>query len=119
MNQSPTEYSLQREYDRVPMDILVRVRSEDFDCHLKCANLSAGGVFFSSNIPLPAGAEVYLEFNFASLRYPVKIKASVVWSQEKPPIGFAVKFTEIGYPERLLVENLVMEQNLTTTIGTS
>ena len=68
-------------------------------------DLSLGGLFLESDIPLPLGTEVFLSFNLRDGESPLKTKAKVVRvardeSSALPVFGMGVQF--VNLPEKVL-----------------
>jgi uncharacterized protein (TIGR02266 family) len=97
---------------RVPFKRLVRVRSADgrgTSRRLWAMNLSTGGMFIRSADPLPVGARIRIEVEWASTVIPLA-DGEVVWIRStgsEYAAGFGLRFTRMDSSTRSLIDSLV------------
>jgi uncharacterized protein (TIGR02266 family) len=97
---------------RVPFKRLVRVRSVDGRGPIRrlwSMNLSTGGMFIRSADPLPLGARIRIEVEWASTVIPLA-EGEVVWSRgtgSDYAAGFGLRFTRMDPSTQSLIDSLV------------
>ena len=100
----------QRQHPRVPLDVLVQVRSasiEEFRAvHAK--NLSVGGMFIESQAARPMGASIYFQFTVKDGGTLIEGLGKVVHSSAA---GMGVEFVSVLEPSASIIRTLV-EQRL-------
>ena len=97
------KYPERRRYNRAAIRVGVRVKTENGFKHYSSDNLSGGGIFLLSKVPIEEEFELEMELFIPSVSLPVKAKGEVVWNQRQKPQGFAVRFTEIAEGSRKLI----------------
>ena len=101
------KYPERRRYDRATIRVGVRVKTENGFKHYSSNNLSGGGIFLLSKVPVEEESEVEMELFIPSVSLPVKATGEVIWNQRQDPQGFAVRFTEIAEGSRKLIGMVV------------
>jgi uncharacterized protein (TIGR02266 family) len=72
----------------------VTVRTEDESFPAKSANLGMGGLFVTTERPMPVGAQVALDLTLPDQPQPVSLAGEVRWILEKDgrPAGVGLRF---------------------------
>ena len=95
-----------RFHRRIPVGVTVRVEFTGLEFVTETANLSAGGVFLSTERNLPVGTRVKLRIDIPIIaKYPVRAGGEVTRCGGEPP-GMAIRFLEINDEDRALLVEL-------------
>jgi uncharacterized protein (TIGR02266 family) len=105
----------QRDHERVPTFLRVRLRFADVDTFIEkySTNVSLGGVFIQSRSPKPPGTTLRFELALESGEVLIKGEGQVTWVREfdadspGQPFGMGVRFTNLDAKSRALVERAV------------
>jgi hypothetical protein len=99
----------QRKHPRVPLEILVQVRSDSIDqfraMHAK--NISVGGMFIevsSENAKKPVGSDVFFQFTVKDGGTLIEGLGRVVHASDK---GMGVEFVSVLEPSKSIIRTLV------------
>jgi len=105
----------QRDNERVPTFLRVRLRFADVDTFIEkySTNVSLGGVFIQSRSPKPPGTILRFELALESGESLIKGEGQVTWVREfdanapGQPFGMGVRFTNLDAKSRALVDRAV------------
>ena len=104
-----------RKHPRVPLNLLVQVRSKDYDefLHDVASNLSMGGMFLCTDQPKPEGALLYFQFTTDADGPLIEGLARVVRVVETGgghPAGMGLEFVNVEEPSLQRIEEIVNER---------
>ncbi len=109
----PRQHIEQRTTRRIPLRVQVTYQVMDDFLSDYLANLSAGGMFITSERPLPEGTRFRLSFLLPGDTAPVRTYATVRWSVrpgEGPRSGMGVQFDPLPDRHRERVEGWLEDQ---------
>jgi hypothetical protein len=96
----------QRKHPRVPLEILVQVRSDSIEqfrsMHAK--NISVGGMFIESNTKKPVGSDVFFQFTVKDGGTLIEGLGRVVHASDR---GMGVEFVSVLEPSLSIIRTLV------------
>ena len=85
--------------------------------HFTSRNISAGGIFLETKIPLKVGSLIYLRFALPGMKKPLATRATIIGTQVKAirggdekleqVTGVGVEFLFLGHDEKKLIESFV------------
>ena len=109
--------SEQRKHERVPTDYFVSVQApkEGKECEGNCRDLSEGGMFITTEEPLPRGTEVKILIQLATGNETICVEGIVMWvrppmpSPQFPP-GMGVRFIRVSPEARELLQRKIEER---------
>ncbi len=99
-----------REYPRFEVEIWVDFSTLDVEMSTQVLNLSRGGVFMKSDLPLPLDQEVELVLRLPD-GSPVHATGRVVWNHDladarsRKPSGSGIQFLDIPDADRALLDD--------------
>lgn len=98
----------------VSVTFLVNQQERTEEYKVKSVNISEGGIFLQTGIPLGLGTEVNLEFSLPGVEESLRCKGKVVWSKSSRNRGDAIsgkgiEFTEFGDQYRKLLKKYIEE----------
>lgn len=102
-------YSDRRRYRRVDTGYPVTLFCQGETYRVKATNLSIGGVFIATKLPLQAGALVHLRLNLPDRAF-VQATAQVRFVQ--PDVGVGVRFLEIAESDLAKINEIIEKANL-------
>lgn len=76
-------------------------------------DVSLGGIFLESDIPLKQGTRVFLSFTLGESRPPLRVTAQVVRIEKQPSdgtmpvVGMGIQFVDLPEASRLMVQDFV------------
>jgi uncharacterized protein (TIGR02266 family) len=97
---------------RVPLETTVRVVCDGRDLSCTCRNLSRGGMFVQTDLPLPPATEVALEFGLPDGHSVLEPTAQVIWSCEHEadaPCGMGLQFLALDRASAERIDAFVYE----------
>lgn len=76
-------------------------------------DISLGGIFLESDIPLKQGTRVFLSFSLGDARQPLRVTAQVVRIEKQshsttPVIGMGVQFVDLPEPYRKAIYSFII-----------
>ncbi|MCK6529265.1 TIGR02266 family protein [Myxococcota bacterium] len=98
---------------RIPLFVEVSVRDRGGSYFHRARNISAGGMFVDSPVPLPEGTRVRLSFRLPG-GGPIELTGEVRWTtriagQPVPHPGMGVSFTDVTPEQREAIVRYVAE----------
>lgn len=85
--------------------------------HFYSKDMSVGGIFLQTGIPLEVGSIVYLKFSLPGLPEPVTTRARIIGTQGRVTrisnsgtekiTGMGIEFQFLGYDERKLIDAFI------------
>jgi len=115
----------QREGERVPTFLRVRLKFADVDAFIEkySTNVSLGGIFIQSRSPKPPGTVLRFEMALQSGEPLIRGEGQVTWVKEfdpntpGQPFGMGVRFTQLDPRSRSIVERAVAHRQNRTPAG--
>lgn len=115
----------QRDNERVPTFLRVRLRFADVDTFIQkySTNVSMGGVFIQSRSPKPPGTVLKFELALENGESLIKGEGQVTWVREfdanapGQPFGMGVRFTNLDAKSRSLVDRAVAHRQSRAVTG--
>ncbi len=105
---------------RIPVRIPVNQSTIELFTGSEIMNLSKGGLFIRSDISLPVGSMVDLQFTLPLLKKTIKLEGVVVWSRHRTskttgafqshPPGMGVEFRSAGSKELKWIQEEIERQ---------
>ncbi len=87
-------HSEKRNWPRVPLSVTVTYRVDGHDregtYEVKSVNVSEGGIFIATELPLGLGTEVHLEFHLPNQSESIQASGRVVWCGRTETVGGAM-----------------------------
>lgn len=96
----------QRKHPRVPLEILVQVRSDSIEQFraMHARNISVGGMFIESSSKKPVGSDVFFQFTVKDGGTLIEGLGRVVHASDK---GMGVEFVSVLEPSKSIIRTLV------------
>ena len=114
----------QRSHRRVPVNIPCTIRVEDEELESSIGNISVGGAFIQTGIPLERESVLDLQFILPEIDYPFHLQVVVRWASSFTRMtaqpGMGVEFLTGIESEREILRNFVekeRQKNLKSMIG--
>jgi len=93
-----------REYQRKPFFMIIDYSTEDRVYKEYIQNISAGGLFIETPLPLSVGQEVSLSFPLPNYQKYIRIAGEVV---RISPQGIGVKFKMVNQDQEAMIKSLL------------
>lgn len=102
-------HSKQRKHDRVPLNLLVQFRINDFSSFMKdyANNISAGGMFLHAEEIRPIGSLIYFQFALREGTRLIEGLGRVVRAQ---PDGMGIEFVGLEDKSKAMIEHIVQQR---------
>ncbi|MEZ4743263.1 MAG: TIGR02266 family protein [Bdellovibrionota bacterium] len=99
MNAFKEKHNARSSY-RLPIELLIELKTNEQSSEEFCSNLSSSGIFVSTIQPQPIGSKIELCFSLPHNHEKFSIEGEVVWirtqSEGEGPFGMGIKFGEIS-----------------------
>ena len=99
----------QRKHDRVPLNLLVQFRTNDFSSFMKdyAVNISAGGMFLHADEIRPLGSLIYFQFALHEGTRLIEGLGRVVRAQQD---GMGIEFVGLEDKSKAMIEHIVRQR---------
>ncbi len=92
---------------RVPLVVDVEYGPETAPVRHRTRNIGTGGLFVSTEEPLPEGTPVKLRFTLPGHAEPIPVEAAVVWAE--PLLGMGLRFTWLAAEHEAAISRYVLD----------
>lgn len=104
-----------RGYRRHAVRLLIDYETKDSFRSDYTADISGGGLFIQTQLPLPVGTEMELKIAFPRIPRLIEVKGAVVWINEHPaddkPPGMGIKFIDLKAEDARFIDNLALPKS--------
>ena len=99
----------QRKHDRLPLNLLVQFRIDDFSAFMKdyAVNISAGGMFLHANEIRPVGSLIYFQFALREGTRLIEGLGRVVRAQQD---GMGIEFVGLEDKSKAMIDHIVQQR---------
>ena len=108
-----------RQYPRAP--IKVEVLCEELDEEQRrgtavlcfySTNISLGGVFLETTVPMPIDSTVHMKFSLPHVDRQLSVTGKVVRIQKHPNLlpGIGIEFIHLSYEDKKIIEGYVVDE---------
>ncbi len=102
----------QRQHERVPCRLRCWCEGENVTVYARIANLSEGGMFLMTSIPLTHGERARLRFGLGTA-LEMETSAEVVWTHagdEQGPPGMGLRFQEMDQDKLVKIRQIIQNE---------
>ena len=104
-----------RAHERAPLEIEVTVASDHNFYNGFSENISEGGLFVATHVPLPVGRSIDVEFTLPSAPRPIRVACVVCWirpyrEDSDVPAGMGLRFADLTAEDEALIAAFVRKR---------
>ncbi len=105
-----------RAHDRAPLEVEVTVESDHNFYNGFSENVSEGGIFVATHVPLPIGRTIEVELMLPAARRTLRAACVVCWIRPyredgEAPAGMGLRFTDLTAEDEILVAAFVRKRD--------
>ena len=105
-----------RAHERAPLEVEVTVASDHNFYNGFSENVSEGGLFVATHVPLPVGTAVELEFTLPTAPNKIHVRCAVCWirpyrEDSDVPAGMGLRFVDLADADAEVITAFVRKRD--------